>query len=62
MMALVLRRVRTEYGKKIHKAYENHEIYEKRGNMTAWESRKDGVCNTITTVSKDNYILEIKDD
>lgn len=27
--------------------------------MTQWEPRYDGICNTLTTVLKDNYILEI---
>ena len=49
---------RTEYGKKIRKAYEAHEIYEKRGNMTELEPRSDGVSQSITTVQKDNMVLE----
>ena len=54
----VLASRRTEYGKKIRKAYEAHEIYEKRGNMTELEPRSDGVSQSITTVQKDNMVLE----
>ena len=50
---------RTEYGKQIRKAYEAGEIKESRHNMTELEPRTDGVCNTITTVTKDNMLLEI---
>ena len=54
----VLTPKRTEYGKQIRKAYENHEIQESRHNMTELEPRKDGVCNTLTTLTKDNYVCE----
>ena len=55
----ILRKVRNEYVKQIRKAYESHEISEKRSNMTELEIRPDGVSNTITTVQKDNLLLEI---
>lgn len=58
MRAWILRNTRTEYGRKIRKAYENHEVSEKRGNMITLEPRKDGISNTITTVQKDNMLLE----
>ena len=48
---------RTEYGKAIRKDYEKHRIYEHRANMQRFEPREDGICNTITTVQKDNLIL-----
>ena len=54
----VLRSVRTEYGKEIRTAYEKGEIYEKRANMREFECRPDDLCNTLTTVLKDNYIAE----
>lgn len=50
---------RTEYGKAIRKDYESHNLYEKRANMVMLEPRNDGCINTLTTVLKDNYILEI---
>lgn len=50
---------RTEYGKLIRKSYEMHLLYEKRGNMVLLEPRDDGCINTLTTVLKDNYIMEI---
>ena len=49
---------RTEYGKAIRKAYENGEIQESRHNMTELEPRTDGITNTLTTVQKDNLVLE----
>lgn len=54
----VLRSVRTEYGKEIRTAYEQGEIYEKLANMREFECRPDDLCNTLTTVLKDNYIAE----
>lgn len=50
---------RTEYGKKIRKKYEAHEIYERRSNMVILYPRLDGCINTLTSVLKDNYIFEI---
>lgn len=56
----ICRCVRTEYGKKIRKMYEKHQIAEKRANMTELEARTDGISNTLTTVQKDNLVLEIR--
>lgn len=44
--------------KKIRKEYEAGNIKERRCNMREYTVRTDGCCNTITTVQKDNYILE----
>lgn len=52
----ILTTKRTEYGKEVRKAYENGELKESRHNMTALEPRTDGISNTITTVTKDNYL------
>lgn len=49
---------RTEYGKEIRKDYESGKISEKIGNMRELSPRKDGICNTLTTVQKDNYIFD----
>jgi DNA (cytosine-5)-methyltransferase 1 len=58
----VLRSVRTEYGKEIRKQYESGEIQESRHNMTKLEPRNDGICNTLSTVQKDNLLLESRVD
>lgn len=58
----ILKFQRNEYGKKIRKAYESHEVQERRCNMKEAVPRMDGLCNTLTTVLKDNYLLEIEDD
>lgn len=49
---------RTEYGKKVRKEYESGELKESRHNMQRLEPRTDGVCNTITSVQKDNLLIE----
>lgn len=54
----VLTPKRTDYGKQIRKDYENGTIKESRHNMTELEPRDDGVSNTLTSVQKDNYLLE----
>lgn len=54
----VLTPKRTGYGKAIRKAYESGKIEESRHNMTELEARKDGISNTLTTVQKDNLLLE----
>lgn len=51
---------RTEYGKMVRKAYEMGELKESRHNMTQLEPRTDGISNTLTSVQKDNYVLEPK--
>ena len=48
---------RTEYGKAVRKAYENGTFDERWANMKQLEPRTDGICNTITTVQKDNLTL-----
>ena len=55
---VVLRPVRTKYGKEIRKAYENGEVEESRHNMTKLEPRQDEISNTITTVQKDNLLKD----
>lgn len=55
---MILRQVRTEYGKSIRKAYESGQVKLKRMQMKRWEPRTDGLSNTLSTVEKDNYLLE----
>ena len=49
---------RTEYGKEVRREYERGELREPRRNMQRFEPRTDGVSNTLTSVSKDNYLVE----
>lgn len=56
--AAILTPKRTEYGKQIRKAYESGIVNESRHNMTKLEPRNDGIANTLTTVQKDNLLLE----
>ena len=57
----VLTPKRTDHGKKVRKAYENGIHKESRHTMNKMVSRTDGVSNTITSVQKDNYVLQLKD-
>jgi len=50
---------RTEYGKEIRKEYEAGLVEEKRKNIQQLEPRTDGKTNTITSVQKDNLILQL---
>lgn len=50
---------RTEYGKAIRKEYEAHEIQAPRKAVQRLEPRTDGKTNTITTVQKDNLIIQL---
>ena len=54
----VLTPKRTEFGKAIRKQYEQHEIEMSRHDMTTMEPREDGVSNTLTSVQKDNMLVE----
>lgn len=62
MERAILTPKRTEYGKSIRKAYESGKIKESRHNMTELEPRTDGISNTITTVQKDNLLIERQHD
>lgn len=53
-----IRMVRTEEGKALRKQYENHEIHHGFNEHREPELRKDGVTNTLSTVQKDNLVLE----
>lgn len=54
----VLTPKRSEYGKSIRKAYERGEVKESWHNMAELEPRGDGISNTLTTVQKDNLVIE----
>jgi site-specific DNA-cytosine methylase len=54
----VLTPKRTEYGKKVRKEWESHKLIQQRKYMQQLEPRTDGVSNTITSVQKDNMLLE----
>lgn len=56
----ILRPVRTEYGKEIRKQYELGEVKESRHHMTELQPREACISNTLTTVQKDNLLLESK--
>lgn len=49
---------RTEYGKAIRKDYEAGKVQEKRKNIQQLEPRNDGKTNCLTSVDKDNLILQ----
>jgi site-specific DNA-cytosine methylase len=54
----VLTPKRTEYGKKMRKAYESGDVKMSRHDFQEMRPRTDGVSNTITSVEKDNYLAE----
>lgn len=53
----ILRPVRTDYGKKIRKDYENGSIKISRHAFLEMKPRSDGISNTISTVQKDNLLM-----
>lgn len=55
--ACALRYVRTPFAKKIRKGYEGGVVKARRCELRVLEPRTDGLSNTITTVTKDNYIV-----
>ena len=54
----VLKKERTLIGKKFRKQYESKEISMNRKEISKSVPRTDGCTNTITTVQKDNYLVE----
>lgn len=59
MMIYCIKFERNEYAKKIRKKYEMGLIAESRHNMKQATLRDDGAINTLTTVLKDNLLLEV---
>lgn len=51
---------RTDFGKAIRKKYEQGNIQMSRHDMTELEPRQDGISNTLTSVQKDNLVVEPK--
>lgn len=49
---------RTEQGKSLRKAYESHEITHGFNEFREPVVRTDGMTNTISTVQKDNLLVE----
>lgn len=57
VLPAVFKAQRTEYGRAIRKQYDNHEVSLKRQELREWMPRKDGISNSITTVTKDNVVM-----
>lgn len=55
--AAILKTERNEYAKQIRNDYERHKINARRCELKQITIRDDGLSNTITTATKDNYIL-----
>lgn len=54
---VVFRKERTEYGRRVRREYERGLPYDKA--MRQYMPRPDGLSNTITTIVKDNLLIEI---
>lgn len=62
MRAIVLKQQRSEFGKQVRKAYESGcREFGGRQAMKELTPKENGKSETITTVVKDNIILEIYD-
>lgn len=61
-MIYVIKFERNKYAKKIRKSYEHRLIKERRCNMKQVTLRDDGITNTLSTVLKDNLLLEVADE
>lgn len=57
-MKAVLKYERTEFGKTIRKKYESREVKLSRNEMRKVVPRTDNIANTLTRVTKDNYLYE----
>lgn len=55
---IALRMVRTEEGKALRKDYESGRLHHGYNEYREAEPRKDGCVNTLSTVQKDNIVLE----
>ena len=57
-MRCILRQERNEYAKRVRRLYEGGVLKAKRKDMKKMAVRKDGLSNTITSVTKDNMLYE----
>ena len=58
-MKAILRQERNEYAKGVRKLYEGGGVLNaRRKDMKKMAVRKDGLSNTITSVTKDNMLYE----
>lgn len=60
VLPAVLKGQRTAFGRAVRKQYDHHEIYLKRQEMREWVPKTDGTNNTISSVTKDNVLMETK--
>lgn len=51
---------RNEFGKKVRKAYERHQLYAKRSEISDLVVLDSNICGAVTTFSHDNMICVIK--
>ena len=51
--------VRTDEGRRLRKAYDNHLIHHAFNEHREMKVRKDGISNVISTVAKDFLICEV---
>ncbi|MBO7695629.1 MAG: hypothetical protein J6W16_06980 [Methanobrevibacter sp.] len=59
--AAILKTERNEYAKQIRKDYESHKVSARRCEMKQIAIRTDGLSNTITTINKDNLVIQSVD-
>ncbi|MBO7517806.1 MAG: hypothetical protein J6T31_01705 [Methanobrevibacter sp.] len=56
--AAILKTERNEYAKQIRKSYESHKVSARRCELKQITIRNDGLSNTITTINKDNLVIQ----
>jgi hypothetical protein len=56
--AAILKTERNEYAKQIRKTYESHKVSARRCELKQITVRKDGLSNSLTTVTKDNLVIQ----
>lgn len=56
--AAILKTERNEYAKQIRKFYESHKVSARRCELKQITIRNDGLSNTITTINKDNLVIQ----
>ena len=59
--AAILKTERNEYAKQIRKTYENHKVSARRCDLKKISIRNDGLSNSLTTVTKDNLVIQSVD-
>ena len=58
VLPAILKAQRTDFARSVRKQYDSHKVSFRRQELREWVPRQDNISNTITSVTKDNIMME----